>query len=195
MDPFHQLMPRLQLPPRAPLRHPRAHVDHRFLRQSIQRIPQQVDGHDRHRLRAPRRMRDDVVPAAHLLPQVAPKALDHRRRVGLLDLDQHLPFPAVRTPHPRREVHPQQRQRHLPPGGVGSALHHGLLRTDAQRLHLQAGDPADQQARHLSVLHQVLEHHVVDRVGHIHPRIAPAAPRARQSPRREFESGSERGPL
>ena len=38
----------------------------------------------------PGRMRDQVVRAAQLLPQIAPEAFHHGRRLGLLDLDQHL---------------------------------------------------------------------------------------------------------
>jgi len=127
-------------------------------------------------------MGEDVLPAADLLAQVAPEALDHGRRVGFLDLDQHLPLTAVGDLHAGREVHAQQRQRQVVLRVFGGAAYGGLLRADGERLHRQAGDPADQQAGDAVVLHQVLEHHVVDGVGDVHAGIEPAVRAVGQSP-------------
>ena len=64
MDPLHQRMARLQLPPRAPLGHPRAHVDHRLVRQTIQGVTQKVAGSARSakgslRARRPKKSREN----------------------------------------------------------------------------------------------------------------------------------------
>ena len=119
-------------------------------------------------------------PAPDLLAEVAPEALDHRRRVGLLDLDQHLPLAAVLGLHAGREVHAQQGQRQVVRGEVRGAGHDGLLRADGERLHRHAGDPADQQAGDAVVLHQVLEDHVVDGIGDVHAGIEAAVRAAGQ---------------
>ena len=96
-------------------------------------------------------MGGDVVAAADLLAQVAPEALDHGRRAGLPYLA------AIGGAHAGREVHPQQqRQRQVVRGGVRGAAYGGRLRADGERLHRQAGDPADQQAGDAVVLHQVV---------------------------------------
>ena len=64
----------------------------------------------------------------------------------------------------------------------GGAAQGGPLRADGERLHREAGDPADQQAGDAVVLHQVREHHVVDGVGDVHAGIVPAVRAAGQSP-------------
>ena len=106
-----------------------------------------------------------------LLAQVAPEALDHDRRARLPDLDQHLSLVAVLGAHAGREVHAQQRQRHLVLRGLRGAVHGGLPRADGERLHRQAGDPADQQADDTVVPQQVLEHQVADRLGDLHATL------------------------
>ena len=121
-------------------------------------------------------------PAADLLAQVAPEALDDGGGAGLLNLDQHLPLVAVGGAHAGREVHAQQGQRQAVLRVFGGAGHGGLLRADGDRLHLQAGDPGDQQAGDALVLHQVLEHHVIDGVGDVHAGIEPALRATGQSP-------------
>ena len=191
MDALHQRVARLQLPPRAPLGHSRADVDHRLVRRA-QVVAQKVDGHDRHRLGAARRMGEDVSGAANLLSQAAPEVLEHGRRLGLPDLDQHLQSAAVLGLHAGREVHAQQRQRHMLLLGLRRAAHGGL-RAGGERLHRQAGDPADQEAGGAAVLHQVPEHHVVDRVGDLHAGIGTCAPRAGQSPSPGWTDGVAEG--
>ena len=168
VDPLHERMTGVEHPPGATLRHPRAHVEHRLVRQP-QVVAQQVDGHQRHRLGAPAPVGDDVAPARVLLAQVAPEALHHRRRLRLPDLDEHLPGTPVGGAHPGREVHAKQRQRGRRIGRdapVTRGRH--LLGAHRERLHVELGDLADEQPRGLLVVEEVLEDRVVDGVGDFH---------------------------
>ena len=167
----------------APLRRPRTHVQHRLVRQP-EVVAQQVDGDDGRGLAPPRGMLDHVGGAAQLLAEVRPETLDDRRRVGLLDLDEHLPLAAPGGAHAGREVHAEQGERRLhgvafcPP--LPLARGRQLLWTQFQRFDVEPGDTADEEPRRPIVLHQVLEGRVVDRVGDLHTTISTAPSAARQ---------------
>ena len=82
--------------------------------------------------------------AAQLLAEVGAEAFHDRGRVGLLDLDEHLPLAAAGAAHAGREVHAEQGEGCL----HGLAIVSGrsvsgdrqLLRAQLQRLDVEPGD-------------------------------------------------------
>ena len=160
----------------APLPRLRADVDDRLVRQA-EVVAEQVDGHDRHG--AAVGPAEQAVAGRELLAEVAPEAPDHRRRLRLLHLDQHLAQAPVHGSHPSGEVHADDRQRQAIVAGA-IARDRPLLRPEFERLHVEARDLSHQQPGDPVALHQVLEDDVVDGVGDFHAQHSTSPRRWRQ---------------
>lgn len=183
VHPRDERMARVELPARPALRHARGYVHHRLVRQP-RRVAQEV-----HRDDGENPVPRTAVGTHEVLAEIAPEAPDHRRRRRLLDLDQNLPRAAVRRSYPGREIETQKRQRRslagVPSGG--RAAHRRFLGPHFEFRHVEAGDLAGQQPRGAVVLQQILEDHVVDRIGDAHGECP-----ARRPPSSRREYGTDR---